>query len=424
MRSPSCTSSIVARAACALLLCGAVRAQAPVFVVDINSPPPAPGVDFAQIATAVGAVPGGSILLVHAGTYQPFTVDGKSLTIVAAGLVTVGGNVTVRGLLADQSVVLRGLESTGKTGESGLRIEGCAGPVWIESCSPTGGVGGGTPDGLYVTTCLAVTLVRSDIKGGEGVLGDQFQSSSGWAGLRIRTCNVAAWDVTAVGGDGWQNADNGGHGGAGVLVWESGQLAATGGTFEGGTGVGGDSHWDFFCGCELCYFGGTGGPGLQVDDNTGSGVDLRDVLLQGGEGVYNQTSFCPGNPGPALKDFGQLVTTLTGDARSLQLSSPAAEGEMLHLSLLGQPGDAALVLVSFAPAFTELSYGTLALLPQIVSVIGALPPTGDLQLDFLVPELGPGVEGLLLLAQPIFQPAGGGKLLGSPSATVLLDVAF
>lgn len=423
MMRPSAAAFRFALAACTLALGAATRAQSSVIVVDSHLPPPA-GVDFSQISAAIHAAAGGEIILVHAGSYSAFTVDGKSLTLVADGAVTVNGSITIRSLTADQPVVLRGFSSKGKATEAGLRIDGCAGPVWVESCAPTGGNFGDNPDGIYASSSLAVTLVRCDIQGGGGIGGSMFQSPSGSAGLRLRTCLATAWDVTSRGGDGWGAQDNGGSGGAGVLLWPGAHLESSGGVFTGGFGMGGWEDWDTLCGCYFCWGAGVGGAGLQTTSDGGCSASVRDSELQAGIGVFNPDGFCTGADGVDLNDPLQLVTFLQGESRGLQLNAPVREGETLHLSLLGEAGDAALVLASFEAGFVPLSYGTLALAPTIVAVIGALPPSGDLAIDSVVPELGPGVEGLILVAQPLFQPAGGGKVLGAPSATVLLDAQF
>jgi len=409
-----------------LALQALARAQSPVLVVDVAHPPPSPGVDFAQIADAVQAAAGGEILLVHPGAYMPFTVNGKSLVVVADGAVNVTGGVTIEGLAADQSVVLRGLQSQGNSLQPGLLVDGCAGPVWVEDCAPTGGHGGYTPDGLRSMSSLALTLVRCTIKGGNGIPGGQFSSSSGGPGLRVRTSLVAAWEVTSVGGDGGAEADNGGSGGAGVLLWQGAHLTSAAGLYQGGTAPGGDSHFDFICGCEVCYIGGVGGPGLYATAEAGSTCsgDLRGVALVGGKGVFGPSFFCIGSDGQALIDLNHQVTQSPAPLRSLQLDPLAGEGGSLAVSLVGEAGDGVLVLAGFAPAFTQLSYGILDIVPQVVAIFGTLPASGMLDLTVPIPELGPGVEGVLLVAQPLFVPTGGGKVLGSPSATVLLDGQF
>lgn len=407
------------------LLCLAARSQSPVLVVH---QPLGFGVDFTEIADAVAAASGGEIIYVHSGDYLPFTVDGKSLTILADNsLVNVQGTITIRGLASNQSVVLRGLSSQGQSDEPGLRIDGCAGPVWVEDVSAIGGSGGITSDGAFITNCLAVTLTHCLLVGGGNVPpADPFTSPGGAHGLRLRTSIVTTWETGAIGGDGSYGNDIGGSGGAGVYVMSQGQLYASGDGFHGGASKGGELDFDFVCGCFHCFLGGFGGPGVLASAEDPCLVVLRDVNLSGGEGQENPETGCNGTQGTAIQDFGQHVTTLGGLSRGLTLAEPVArESEPISMLIDGEPGDAVIVLGSLAsPIYSVLPLGTLDVAPQIVAVLGALPPSGDLALPLgVVPELGPGVEGLRLLAQPMFFPAGGGKQLGGPSAMVLVDFA-
>jgi hypothetical protein len=418
-------STWLVRAALVLALCAGAQAQGTVLVVSVDTPPPAPGVDFAQIHEAVAAAPAGAILLVRAGTYEAVTIDGKSLVIIADGVVDVTDGIVVRNLTADDSVVLRGLSATGASGTAGLEIDGCAGPVWVEACQVTGVFGIAKGEGVRVTTSLATSLVRCELQGGSIAAGGFIQGPYGAAGLRVAGSVVAAWSLTSTGGDGQLSfAENGGSGGAGAFVWENGRLVATGGSYTGGTGAGADEDFDFFCGCFFCSISGSGGAGVQAFGECT--VELRDVELVGGEAIPNRLTLkgCVGSDGPPLLAPDQQVILLAGVARTLRLTAPVVEGESLELALFGEPGDAALVLAAPGPTFLSVPYGIVSVPPTLVAVLGALPPSGQLELHFAVPDLGPGIEGLLIVAQPLFLPAGGGKALGSPSATVLLDAAF
>jgi hypothetical protein len=404
------------------LLLGVARAQSPVLVVDVTHPPPSPGVDYAQISQAVAAAADGTIILVHSGLYLPFDVTSKALSIVAQGEVQVDGAISVHALAADQSVVLRGLQAHSVSTAPGLLLDGCAGPVWVEACTLVGGTGGSGPDGLLAKTCLAVTLVRCTLTGGEGIPGGQFASPSGAPALHVLGSLVSAWDLTATGGSGWYGYDNGGYGGDGARSDEGSKLRVIGGEYTGGAGLGGDSHYDFFCGCEVCYLGGQAGTGIVAIGN--SLIEVSDAILRGGPGLYNPESFCLGSDGYSLNYYGGgLVKQYMSPLHTLRLSATAPEGGTLDAAIIGQPGEAALVLAAPAQDYLPLPYGTLSVAPQLAFVIGALPPSGEQLLSIHVPELGPGIEALKLVAQPLFQVSGV-KLLGSPSATVLLDSQF
>src|SRR5262245_6669651 len=66
----------------AALLTAAPLARAGVLVVSRT---PGPGIDFTQIQPAVNAAVDGDTILVRNGSYMPFKIDGKSLTVVADG---------------------------------------------------------------------------------------------------------------------------------------------------------------------------------------------------------------------------------------------------------------------------------------------------------------------------------------------------
>lgn len=102
---PSCLRSALA----ALALAALSPAQNTI-VVDA-----AAGGDFTDIPPAVAAAGDGDVILVRAGTYSLFTVDGKALAIVGAAGVQVGdagtlGSVTVSNLPAGRDLVLADLD--------------------------------------------------------------------------------------------------------------------------------------------------------------------------------------------------------------------------------------------------------------------------------------------------------------------------
>jgi hypothetical protein len=153
-------------------------------------------------------------------------------------------------------------------------------------------------------------------------------------------------------------------------------------------------------------------------------IEVSDAILRGGPGLSNPKSGCQGGDGYSLNYYGGgLVKQYMSPLHTLRLSATALEGGNLDAAIIGQPGEAALILAAPAQDFLPLAYGTLSVAPQLGFVIGALPPSGELLLSIHLPELGPGIAGLQLVAQPLFL-ASGFKLLGSPSATVLLDSQF
>jgi len=116
----------------------AMSARAGVIVVDSSG-----GGQFTNLQMAVSAASNGDTLLVRVGGYSSFTVDGKSLSIVATSgaTVTVFGSIVVQNLAADQSVVLAGLKVTGATTTAmsdtpgvALYATANAGPLRVHDC--------------------------------------------------------------------------------------------------------------------------------------------------------------------------------------------------------------------------------------------------------------------------------------------------
>src|SRR6187402_812579 len=132
----------------ALLLAAGASAQA-VFVV---APVAGPGVFSTDIQPAVDAAANGDLVLVRAGTYFGFTIDGKGVSVVADAGATVVANglVTVSHVSASQRVLLQGLTVHGDNSSSAIITQDAPGPIWIESCTVTGGTRSGP--GLVAVT--------------------------------------------------------------------------------------------------------------------------------------------------------------------------------------------------------------------------------------------------------------------------------
>ncbi len=62
--------------------------------------------------------------------------------------------------------------------------------------------------------------------------------------------------------------------------------------------------------------------------------------------------------------------------------------------------------------------------PQAVLQLGTITSGNSLLANWSVPELGPGVEGLRVLYQPLHVASSGPAKLGHPFAIVLVDSAF
>lgn len=111
-------------------------AQRPVFVVDASG---GAGSHFIDLPAAVAAVPDGSVLIVRPGTYTPFSVSGKGLSIVGedAKLVILSdGQLSIGGTNPSQTFLLKNLTLTAQLGWGAgvqVSVQSAAGAVVWES---------------------------------------------------------------------------------------------------------------------------------------------------------------------------------------------------------------------------------------------------------------------------------------------------
>jgi len=134
-----------------LALVLATHLTAQTFVVDAAN---GPGTNFTDLPAAIATVPDGAILVVRPGGYTPFSIDGKSLSILADTSVTVGSigqSCFVRNLQANQQVTLRGMQFLGSITNTMIRCLDNDGPVLIDSCWGYG---------LYPTNGCAIEATR------------------------------------------------------------------------------------------------------------------------------------------------------------------------------------------------------------------------------------------------------------------------
>lgn len=118
-----------------LLLAFGSALTAQTFIVDALN---GPGTHYTTIAAAVAAVPNGSTLLVQPGTYAPFVIDAKGLTLFGGpgvNLALTGSSnwpptVEIRATTPGQTVVLRGFRFS--TWYATAWVHDCAGPVLVE----------------------------------------------------------------------------------------------------------------------------------------------------------------------------------------------------------------------------------------------------------------------------------------------------
>lgn len=381
----------------------ALLAAGQVWVVDDDGPG-----DFTTLDAAVAAAAEGDAILVRAGTYTSFSVDGKSLSLhFEPG--SVAGVMQVRNLAASQRVLVQGMTSSGRA-----ILDDCEGSVWLEGCTINAFAA------CEIASCDSVVLADCAID--SDVAGFPFVPS---AGITITASTVHVYDSVfggAVGRGGSHSifcADGTADGGAGMRV-ESGFAFASGSTFEGGPGGFGDDQGLMFNGN-----GTDGGAGVEVE--AGAEVDLVACTLIGGPGGVGTTGCEDGDPGLPLDDPGGVVTQVRGIARSLDGPGFLQEGDLADLVFTGAPGDLVLGLASIGTASLAVPgfLGPLQVsFPWVLVTVGTLPPTGELLLQLTVGNLPAGVLYLTRYLQPVMVSSGGALYLGAPTAFTSFDDVY
>jgi hypothetical protein len=170
------------------------------------------GSQFTSIAAAVATVPSGAVLQVRAGTYAPFSIVGKGLSILGLGGVQISGTffapvtITVSGTSGSQSVVLRDLFlSVPLGGPHRIDCNSCQGPVFIQRVGMDTTYGAARE--IRAQLCSQVFVEASgpfaSSQGGAGIdlLGSKAVihscvSQSGGAGLRANISQLQITDCT------------------------------------------------------------------------------------------------------------------------------------------------------------------------------------------------------------------------------------
>jgi hypothetical protein len=409
----------------------ATLAQAGVIVVD-----PGGGDGAALLQATLAAAGEGDIVLVRAGSYelgpgQRFLIDGKGLTLVTdtspapvlCGLeiieISMGSTATVRGFTIGPVSASNGIAI------ASLEARSASGGVWVEDCTLVGQAGstllmpGLTSQGapaVSIYNCDAVTLQRCSLTGGRGQdyggkpLGTDLMATSGGPGLTVRESTVSVHDCTLLGG-------NGGDG----KSWTGG--------LPGGGGPGAFMHFDstvLFAGCTAT--GGSNGTNTHADDAAGDGLTVSDsscaALLR--DSTFVAGAVVPeGVPGAAIAAPAGTTETYTAAARHFVVTGPVQEGAAGTLSVDGEPGDVATLLLALQTYWTSFQsrQGVLVLSPlngfHIVP-LGATDVNGDLTVGFTAPNLPASLMGITIPMQ-LLVSNGGVLTLEAASAFVWLD---
>jgi hypothetical protein len=406
---PRCSWFGGCAALCALLFLSSRALAGGVRIVD------ATGLrNFPDIQSAIDAAVDGDVLLVGAGTYPGFTIDGKSLSIFgvpAGALVVSTGAVSVRNVL-DKRAALCGLSG------GILTVENCSGSIGVQDCSfhaPVAmfsQVAAGNVDGS-----VEVVLSRCSFVGGDAPpCLSCSHGSYGGDGLHVAQSTIAIYDCSFRGGKGAFCCTDTGDGGAGAEIGAQSWVFAARCSFTGGdSGDGSPPCW-----------GGTGtwcgnsGTGLRV---FGELHALSNEYASGSDGA----NCCVGG-GSAFECLGSgaVCDFLPGAARSLEVPFLSLDRAPWSLTLSGRPRDALFLNRSLAPVFQyepALSgVCTSRLLPfPSSSPLGLVPLSGSLALDVSQRPLPDGVVAQLNYLQGYVVDPAGTTTLGTPQHVLSLN---
>ena len=418
------TRSVVGFAIVLVLLAGRAAAGDVLVVAPIAGP----GIDFIAVQEAVAAAHDGDVLVILPGDY-----DGQVLLenrqLVLAGVTGPGGErprlagLLLSNLAADRATIVRGLDIQPTFfGPNSLTVQQCAGPVLLEDCRVLDF--GVQYDSPQVVDCDHVVFTRCTLQGPRGLPFSASAATPGGSGLQVTDSSVTLYDVSATGGRGsdaellFSFHPPASVGGAGVTV-SGGTLFVAGCNLSGGAGGDGTDP----LGPGDCFPPANGGDGLVLD---GLLRRLDTTLAAGAPGV--EPPACPpaAAPGSDLVVLGGSIVDIPQTLRRFALNSPVAPGDIVSLDVTGAPLEPVVLLQALAPLGQWLGglKGTLAGAPPYTTfTLGFLDSAGTLHLEFPLPAgvLPPGLSSLLIVDQLVTPAAGGGGLLSSPSALVLVD---
>ncbi len=257
-----------------------------------------PGVDFSDIQSAIQVAAPGDTILVRAGSYGPFVIDAKAITLTreGTGSVLVTGTSEVRNITAPAAVQLDGIEM--ERGRPALHLENNAGPVWLSDCLVREFTADYNFWGDMALDCdnsADVGMIRCTVigeRGGDGFdIGFSDDGGRGGNAIRATTSTLRLYDCTLEGGSGgnaYQSEDEPGAGAAAL------QLASGSQAFISTSELSGGLHGSPYTGCAA--------PLTSYSNSTArhfrSLFSASDCTLQPPVGLpeSDTTAFCFGTP--------------------------------------------------------------------------------------------------------------------------------
>jgi hypothetical protein len=407
--SPRIAALFVWSAAAAL--CPLASAQRVWVVSPVNSS----GVNFTDVQPSVDAAADGDTILVRAGTYSGFRIDGKGVAVHADGpgvAVAPDESIRIANIGAGQQVVLRGFS---QLAGPGLSIESCAGPVLVEECVfMANEAQGASHGGASVVNSPRVTIAHSLLLGTT-----PFSTSPpvAGAGLSAVASGVTLHGCVLGGGNGASLGLAFANGGPGAALDGSAIVAdntwIVGGTGGAGIGLLGS-----------CLSPPTeGGPAISFPGQPSNLYAFAATIVPGNGGTG---ALCPpARAGKKVVGTG-IVTEIEGVAASVLTPDPVRSGQTVNVDVTGPVGASGFLLVSAVadPVFLQGCHGTIgpAAAYALTVPVGVMPGSGQISLPMTV--VAPlGVPGATVYLQTVMLQ-GNSCFLGATTAMLLLDSGF
>lgn len=324
-----------------LALAALLLAPAPFDVLEVD---PVLG-PYVQIHEAIAAAAEGDTIVVSNGSYEPFAIDGRSLSVIGVGAaVQVDGTVRVENLAVDQRVALVGLECIVPTSHSGtgLVLADNAGSVRVQG----GTVRSWRGTGLQVHACSDVVVADCTLVGGvaaTGVWPDKFMDAGEAADLDAS--NVAFFDcnLTAPG-----ESLVLGQAGPAAVDSRASELLLVNSVLRGGDGGPGDGTVSIG-GTLTCWDPGDGGPGLRA--RMGGAVRMQGGSFAGG--LSGEPMYLCGSGyvlGPPLAiEVGTSSATFTSPTVDVACSAVAVGGTDLDVTVTSASAGQKILLQGTRP---------------------------------------------------------------------------
>ncbi|GJM21073.1 MAG: hypothetical protein DHS20C15_09880 [Planctomycetota bacterium] len=399
-----------------------LSAQSRVWTVAPSGP-----ADFTEIQHAIDAAASGDLIYVTGGGYDNLVIDGKGLTLVGAtgtGLIDhtpVFGQtqpaLTLRNIPADEVCIVSGLQVfLGHIGpNSAVLVEDCPGTVWLQDLFVD--AYGAAALRIEASNTVVTTSSLFQTNAAAALPDGTPQSEPGaWVldGSRLHGYDAefaGSHNILQFGGAPTPNAPS--KGGDGLILSNS-VASLSGGSVEGSRGSS-----LFVNGCQQ---GGDGGHGVHFLDDDSFVVTHSTPVTAGSAGQFDPGCATAGAPGQQVEGDASHAQFGTSTPRRLSTPTQVSPGELLSLTLSGDPGDLGFLFIADTPAAAApAAQITLHLDTSSLKLLTTLPmPSGERTLSLPVPALPAGLEGLLLPMQAAMLSSSGSRHETGPRALAVL----